>query len=386
MFKKNLSFFKNEINYWQIASLAAIWLVMQILFYKQYGIVTNLEAVKYINEANHFLATGKYSSNNFLFYSTQILLIAFCIKLKISFFFIVLLQMLLNALSVFCFYKVANIISKNSLLSFAATLYFLLFYYYHVYNTFLFTESLFFSFSVIYAYYLFSMRKVSWKNGIFLSFFLILLYLTRPTGVFFIPATFIFLIIKFYPKRAFRIIAATSVFAILGLFFLINYSLGSGGEFDFLLPYLDERIICGVPTIATPHTFFIPVEKNSIQGLFYIITHYFELFFSLSIKRLFAFFGIYRSYYSTPHNIFASAYFYVIYLIILAGITSLFRKNKAEVWFLITNIALMTITVMLSCDEWSNRFIISELPFFLILAIASISNFKNKINAPKSYN
>jgi hypothetical protein len=358
-----------------------IWLLMQIFFYKQYGIVTNLEAVKYINEANHFLATGKYSSDNFLFYSTQIMLIAFCIKLKIGFWFIVLFQMLLNALSLFCFYKMVKFISKNYLLSFLSTLYFLLFFYYHSYNTFLFTESLFFSFSVIYTYFLFTRKNLDLKNGTAILLFLILLYFTRPTGIFFIPATFLFLIIRFFPERAFKIIALGAAIAGVGLFFLFNYSLGSGGEFDFLLPYIDERIICGVPTISQIHHFVIPVEKNSIQGLFYIVTHYFDLFFSLSVKRLAAFFGVSRTYYSLFHNLFASVYFYLIYLIILSGIVSLFKKNKAEVWFSITNIALMAITVMLSCDEWSNRFILSVLPFFLLLAVISISNSKTKINA-----
>jgi hypothetical protein len=356
--------------------LAIIWLLMQIFFYKEYGIVTDLEAVKYINEANHFLATGKYSSNNFLFYSTQIMLIAFCIKLKIGLWFIVLFQMLLNALSLFCFYRIVKLISKNYLLSFLSTLYFLLFYYYHLYNTYLFTESLFFSFSVIYTYFLFTRDKLDFKNGLIILLFLSLLYFTRPTGIFFIPATYLFLIIKFFPKKAFTIVLVSTGLAITGLFFLFNYSLGSGGEFDFLLPYQKEMIICGVPTILHSHNVSIPVERNSFQGLFYLITHHFDLFFTLSIKRLAAFFGVSRTYYSLFHNIFVSVYFYSIYLIILLGIRNLFKKNKAETWFLITNIALMAITVMVSCDEWHSRFILSLLPFFLLLAVIAITNSK----------
>lgn len=356
--------------------LAITWLLMQILFYRQYGIVTDLEAAKYINEANHFLATGKYSSNNFLFYSTQIMLIAFCIKLKIGFWFIVLFQMLLNALSLFCFYKMVKLISRNYLLSFISTLYFLLFYYYHLYNTYLFTESLFFSFSVIYTYFLFTRDKLDFKNGLIILLFLSLLYFTRPTGIFFIPATYLFLIIKFFPKKAFTIVLVSTGFAITGLFFLFNYSLGSGGEFDFLLPYQKEMIICGVPTILYSHNITIPVERNSFQGLFYLITHHFDLFFTLSIKRLSAFFGISRTYYSLFHNVFVSVYFYSIYLIILLGIRNLFKKNKAEVWFCLTNIALMAITVMVSCDEWHSRFILSLLPFFLLLAVIAIRNSK----------
>jgi hypothetical protein len=157
---------------------------------------------------------------------------------------------------------------------------------------------------------------------------------------------------------------------------LFNYSIGSGGEFDFLLPYQKEMIICGVPTIPYSHNISIPVEKNSFQGLLYLIIHHFDLFFTLSVKRLSAFFGISRTYYSLFHNVFVSVYFYSIYLIILFGIRNLFKKNKAEVWFCITNIALMAITVMVSCDEWHSRFILSLLPFLLLLAVISVSNSK----------
>lgn len=375
----------NQKNY-PIIALGITWLFMQCFFLWQNGIVTNQEAIKYINEANHFLKTGTFSTGNFLFYSTQILLIAFCIKMKIGFLAIVIFQILINGISIICFYKIAKNISQNKFITWFSTFYFLIFYYYHLFNTYLFTESLFFSFSVIYIYFLFSLKRITPKDGLFIFLFLILLYLTRPTGIFFIPATYLFLIIKSYPKHAFKIIAATSIFALAGLFFLLNFSLGSGGEFDFLLPYLDERIICGVSTISDAHHITIPVKKNSIQGLFYIITHHFDLFFSLSMKRLGAFFGVSRTYYSLFHNIFVSVYFYLIYVIIVIGIRNLFKRNKAEVWFLITNIAFMATTVALSCDEWNNRFLFSVLPCFLLLAVISINNSKNKINAGKSYN
>jgi len=372
------------IHYFKIITpLVIIWLLMQIFFYKLFGIVTNFEATKYINEAYFFLETGKFTSTNFIFYSTQILLIALCIKLKIDFLVLVLFQIIMNAISIFCFYKLVFKISNNTIISFFSTLYFLLFFYYHLFNTYLFTESLFFSFSIIYTYFLFTRKEMSVKTLVLILLFLTLLYLTRPTGIFFLPATYLFLVKKFYPKKAIKILIFSGIFAFAGLYLLLNFSLGSGGEFDFLLPYLDERIICGVPTILHAHHIIIPVEKNSIQGLFYIITHHFDLFFTLSMKRLSAFFGIHRSYYSVFHNIFASVYFYLIYLVIIAGIKSLFKKNKAELLFLVTIIAFTAATVMLSCDEWSNRFIFAILPFLLLLAVISISNSKKTINARK---
>jgi hypothetical protein len=80
------------------AAAVAVWIFMQVFMFLQNGIVTGLESTKYINEANHFLAMRSYSSGNFIFYSTEILLIAFCIKLGISFLFVVLLQIIINGI------------------------------------------------------------------------------------------------------------------------------------------------------------------------------------------------------------------------------------------------------------------------------------------------
>ena len=49
--------------------ISFVWLLQNIFIFSQYGIVTRYEATKYIEQATHFLNTGHYTSNNFLFYS-----------------------------------------------------------------------------------------------------------------------------------------------------------------------------------------------------------------------------------------------------------------------------------------------------------------------------
>jgi hypothetical protein len=360
---------------YQKTSLLIIWVFLQCFFLWKNGIVTSLEAVKYIDQAKLFLSAGKYSSGNFLFYSVQILLIAFCLKFNISYLWLVIFQIVMNGISMACFYSLVSQLSKNRILPFIATVYLLGFFYYQEFNTFLFTESLFCSFSIIYTYFLFSREKITIRNFIVIMLFLSLLYLTRPTGIFFIPATFVFITIKFHSKFAFKVIAASIGLAFIFFYFLFNFSLSSGGEFDFLLPYLKEEIICGVQTISHAHNLNIPVEKNSLAGLGYLIINHFHLFFRLAIQRLIAFFGVYRPYYSTFHNIIASSYFWLMYLVIIGGLKYLVKINKAEVWYFICNIGLLAIAVMLSCDEWGNRFILSVLPFILLLSVISVSNF-----------
>ena len=365
--------FSNKIR---ITILAGVWVVMQAFCYHRFGIVTNLEATKYIEQAQHFLKKGSYSTGNFLFYSTQIQLIVLCLKFNLHIGVVVIAQILLNGLSIICFYRLCSRFSGNDRIAFSGTLYFLGFFYYHLYNVYLFTESVFFSLSILYAYFLFTRPSLNFRNLLVISLFLALLYFTRPTGIFFIPATLLFLVLKFFSNKAAAILSLSAV-AGAGLFVvMLNRSLGSGGELDFLLPYLDEHIICGVPTIAQPHQISVPGNQNSIQGLFYIITHYPSLFLKLAAQRLIAFFGIYRPHYSLFHNAFAQGYFYLIYAIILFGAKYLTRRSRPEIGFMLALIAFTAITVAFSCDEWHNRFILAVLPFFLLLAVIAFSNLK----------
>jgi len=358
----------------QITALVIVWIVLQLLFLFRFGIVTQFESEKYITEAKALLQTGRYTSRNFLFYSTEILLIALSCVTHTFPWPVVAIQIIVNGISICLFYKLCFYITKNQSTAFFATLFFLLQYYYHLYNVHLFTESLYFSFGIIYTWLLFSLTRLSVKNIALLVLGLLVLYFTRPTGLFFIPSTIFFIIFKFYRRKAKLLLSALFVFGIVLLYFLLNFALNSGGEFDFLLPYLDERVICGVATISGQHRIHVPMEKNSIEGLFYIITHYPILFFSLAGRRLLTFFGVVRPFFSIAHNIFIAAYFYSAYVMIAIGFKKIITAFLPQTIYLLTNIFFVMITVMLSCDEWHNRFILAVLPFFILLASGALIN------------
>jgi hypothetical protein len=221
---------------------------------------------------------------------------------------------------------------------------------------------------------LFSISKLSFKNILLLLLGLAFLYFTRPTGLFFIPSTIVFCLLKFYRKKAFLLLSLFIVAGVVSLYYLLNFALHSGGEFDFLLPYSKEMVICGVPTVQNNHAIVIPVDKNPIEGLWYIMSHHTSLFFNLAGKRLAAFWGVTRPYYSLFHNLFIGLYFYNSYLLILAGLQKLIRNFLPQTIFFFCNIFFIMITVALSCDEWHNRFLLSMLPFLLLLASCTISN------------
>ncbi len=203
------------------------------------------------------------------FYSIRLkfLIIAFS-KITGTFpWLVVLIQMSVNAVSIVLFYKLALSMTKSHFRSFIVTFLFIAMFYYQLYNVHLFTESLYFSFGIIYTYLLFSIPNLSVKNILLLVFGLSVLYFTRPTGLFFIPSTIVFILFKFYRKKALLLLSIFITSGIILLYFLLNFALKSGGEFDFLLPFSHEIIICGVPTIQGQNNIRVPLEKNSVEGL-----------------------------------------------------------------------------------------------------------------------
>jgi hypothetical protein len=202
-----------------------------------------------------------------------------------------------------------------------------------------------------------------------------LLYFTRPTGVFFLPATLIYIVFQFYKKKAFYLLSLFLVIGILLFFFLINITLNSGGELDFLKPYNYEMIICGIPTIKIPNNIANNIGNNEIGKLWFIITNHTTLFISLAFKRLITFYGVIRNYYALPHNIFIAILFYTTYVLGILNLKNQIRYFLPQTIYFICLIFLVTVTVILSCDEWHNRFILSLLPFFLLMS----SNVSMKI-------
>jgi len=157
-------------------------------------------------------------------------------------------------------------------------------------------------------------------------------------------------------------------------YFLLSAVINSGGELNFLQPYVYEMVICGVPTVRDPNAVFTNINGNQLEKLWFILTNHTALFGELAIKRLIAFYGVVRSYYAQSHNIFIAVFFYSAYIL---GIINFRKQTKLflpQTFYFISLILFLTITVMLSCDEWHNRFILGILPFFILMAANVFSN------------
>jgi hypothetical protein len=363
-------------QYYQKILLLLLWIIVQCFLVWENGIVTTLEADKYISQAEYFLKTGNFSSNNYWLYSTQVFLIAAVIKLRLGFTVIVAVQLLLNLFATWMFYKLAVFFLKNTILAFLATSIFIINIPYQVYNSFLFTESIFYSLTIIYSSYLLRLNKLTINNVVILILILALLSITRPTGILFFGATAFYIFFRFFNHVSFlkKLIIICST--LLVFFVVLNTMLRAGGSLDFMVPFEKENIICGVPT--TDHAKIKTFEKgNSVQGILYYIFNNEKQFFRLSKLKTISFFGLLRNYYSRLHNVFLVLFFYPFYLLSFAGAWRMFRRKEPTFYYLLAIILLYWITTLLTCDDWHNRFILTVFPFIFLIGFSALIKGKS---------
>jgi hypothetical protein len=361
--------------------LLFLWIVVQSFLIWQYGIVTGLEATKYIDEANHFLQFGYFNTNNHYLYSTEIFLIAAVIKLHLGYTVIVVVQLLLNLFATILFYRLAISFLKTPFFATMATFFFIVNIPYQVYNSFLFTESIFYSLTIIYSSYVLQLKILTIKNSLFILLLLVLLSVTRPTGILFFVGTAIYIFFRFLNKWNLfykMLIVSFSIFIFL---IIVNAMLEVGGSLDFMLPFKKENIICGVNTVSNADikTF----EKgNSLQGILYYIFNNQEQFLRLAKLKTLSFFGMLRTYYSLFHNVFLVLFFYPFYLLSFIGTWKKIKLKDKRVSYLVSIILLYWVTTLLTCDDWHNRFILTVSPFLFLLGFAAFTKGLAAGNGP----
>ena len=352
----------------QLLFLFCTWSIVQLILFNRNGIVTNLEAKKYINEAFFFIDNGRFSTRNFYLYSTEIFLILTAIKLKTGYILVVIIQWILNLLATYMFYKLAiQFLKKNSLAT-IATFIFIINIPYQIYNSFLFTESIFYSLTIIYTGYLLTLKTLNKRNTILLLLFLVLLSITRPTGILFFGATSIYVFFRFLNHWTIlqkTVLISTSLVLFI---FLVNSMMQSGGELNLMLPFIKENIICGVNTTTQDDIAILP-NDTSLYGLLYYITHNTSHFLKLAWYKTLSFFGIIRSYYSFSHNVFLAVFYYPFYLMVISGIRNKRIAGKKESLFFITIILLYWFTSVLTCDDWHGRFFLTISPFLFLIGL-----------------
>lgn len=355
-----------------LAIILTVWSIIQGIFVFHHGIITTGEAEKYIIEAHTFLATGTVSSPNFWLYFTQTGLLAFAFKTGLGYSFVLIVQLLFSALATYSFYRLLTRLFLPQT-TIAGALLLLLNYPFQEFNVYLQTESIFYSFTILFSCYLLQLSKLTLLRFAGILAALVILCITRPTGILFIPITFIYLFFTFLKRIDTRIkIAITAGVAVIFIW-VLNGLLGSGGELDFMKPYREEHILCGMSTLSQAASIQTTTNGNSLYGLAFYITHNFGQFLRLALLRCQSFFALVRPYYSKGHNIFLAVYFYPLYVLVLAGIRW-WMRNHGHRYLYLSGLILITLgTTLLTCDDWHNRWLLSVSPWILLLALPVIN-------------
>ena len=349
--------------------LIIFWLLVQAFLLITQGINTGGESINKIQEAENLISGKGLSAKSDYLYLTEIFLIFLKLKTHAGYGAVIAIQLILNLSALIYFYKFLNSFYSSKILSFTGCLILLACFPYQIYNTFLYTESIFFSLSLIYSCYLLQLKKLSLPNIFIIFLFLFLLCITRPSGIFFMAATIVYLF--FFISKTINPVVKAAVFITVSCFalFILNYLMASGGGIDILLPFKDERVICGIPTLSYNADIKTVQNGNSLYGLIYYVTHNFSQFSRLALLKSKAFFGLVRPYYSYGHNVFLVIYFYTLYALIILNIIKINKKLPLAFIYFIALTVIYWLSVVFSCDEWHNRFFITLTPFFIIPAL-----------------
>jgi hypothetical protein len=352
--------------------LFIVWAIVNAIIIYSNGIIADGEAVKYIFEANTLLKTGSLSANNFWFYFTQISLLAIAFKTGLGYAFVISVQLFFSAWALLSFYRLAASLFPKQI-AFTGTLIFLLNYPYHEFNTYLQTESLFHSFTIIFTAYLLRLNKLTLPHAVILFLSTVLICITRPTGLLLVPGIALYLFFAFFKAIGTRLKIGIVACCSIGFLVLMNSVIGSKGEWDFMLPYLDERIICGVPTLH--HFVDIKTDPNgdSMYGLFYYITHNFDQFIRMAYLRSKAFFGLLRTYYGRGHNTYLAVFFYPLYAAALLSIGWWWKHHANRLLYFCCAVLMTWGTTLLTCDDWHNRWFLTISPWIILAGLPAIT-------------
>jgi len=358
-------------GWWPLVFLLPICLIVQgILLYK-YGIVTKGESVKYINEAVFWQEHYQFSQPKYIFYSVYIFIRFLALQIRTGIEGVYIFQLLINLYATFLFYKLSLRLFTRPVIAVTATTLLLICFPWQLWTTHLYTEGVFISLVIIFTYFFFLPEKSKFLRIITIILFILLLF-SRPTGMLFIPVITLWYFNKWWSERKWLLLGVSSLVSLAGFILILNYAMKGEGEFNFLKPFIEEHIICGVPQ-ALNNDLKLPRDGNSTGGILYYVVNNPIHFLSLSVKKIGAFFGMTRSYFSTSHNLYLRLFFYPLYLFALAGVIMRGKTIRSFKVYASGIVIVFATSVALTCDDWLNRFIMPVLPFIILLATAGIT-------------
>jgi len=345
--------------------LFIVWFIVQAMLLFRYGIITTNEATKYIREANNLLHHKNFSEQKYIFYSSYIFIHFIFIKLGFEIGGVYIFQLLVNLIATFLFYKTALNVYKNNGVAFIAAFLLVVCFSWQYWTVCLYTESFFCSLLIIFTYFLFGINKNQQLKYVYAALVFVILLFARPAGIFLIPVIICVLVFKLIELKKIRLALLFIAVLCTGFIYLLFYEMKSASSFNFIKPFVEHNIICDIPgrLINDSNSY-----NNSLSGILLYVRKNPIDFLQLCSLRFSAFWGLTRPYYSEAHNWVLRLFFYPLYFFALIKLKQQLKLNRYFILYCLSIIIVFTISVMLTCDEWSNRFIMPVIPVIIWLA------------------
>ena len=356
-----------------IVILFSLFLLVQAILFLKIGVFTGLEAEKYVRQGNLLYETGRVSDTKYLFYLPVILLVYLCRLLGTSYHLVVIVQVALSGYALFCFYKLGRHIGNDTIAFYSSAL-LVLFVPLQLWNFYLYSDSIFISLTIIYMWVVYRQGSKGVTGTIAISLFLVLLIFSRPNGLLLVPPTIIYLLFRTQTSNEILFSGTISVVLLICMYMLLNMLFTGGEDMDAMKPFIEEHIICFVPLKPEGANLNIVQTSNPVNDIFYYIFHNPLHFSKFAVLKLFSFFNMTRTYYSTVHNILLTLILVPVYIFGLIGLYRFVKPFKNFTIFLVSLLILYPMAVTFQCDDWHSRFTMVVFPYILLLATKGLGD------------
>ncbi len=355
-----------------IAILFLLWISLQIIVYFHFGVMTSVDSEYYINTASS-LTQGQLPQNREVFYLTYSSLIALLSLMGLEATWIVMLQITISGIALYSIYRITQIVSKNNLTPFVASLLYILWFKFQQWNLIVYTDALFTN-AVIISVYLLMIAK-SKRSYLIVTSIIIFTIFIRPTGIGFLIAILSYLLFDLVFNKNNILFKILGLILLTGISFLILNEILRDFIASFLQSYSSAEIIYPkIPFgIDKPDSLDIPNDQYQplVQLLLFMVRNPYYMI-KISLLKAILLLGHIKPYYSLFHNIVIGCFLYPVYFFAIKGI-SFVSKDKLSV-FILVFLGFQIITVSITSENWDGRFLFPLLPWIFILSSFGISN------------
>lgn len=340
-------------------------MLVQFFLFLHYGIKVSVDTAMYIDDAGTLL-TGHLPDGRNIWY------LGYSFFLSVLFFFggdekmVVFFQCVFSGLAAFALYSLVNQMSSNKVIAIISVSLYLAWIKIHQWNMFIYTDSLFASFSII-SLALLSGSKKEWQ---FLGALLVIAFtfFLRPTGICLVTAVVGYFLYRAYAKMSKVGFVVTliglCVLSVLLLNFVLKEFVQSIVESYAKAEIIYPNINLGIQKhndLTIPSTDHAPIIRILLFGFYNPI-----YFLKITGFKALLFLANVKPYFSLLHNLAIVSVLYPIYAFAFYGIKIL--SWSGEKIFILCFIVTQTIMVGLTSENWDGRFLVPVLPFVFILA------------------